>query len=338
MFYFEKLRHSREYRLCRFSGLLHRSILRIITDRGEDMPFLIDSQILNGLLLDKTTKTHIIWATDDYKELGPAYGAECPITVDLITGEYAEVILPRIAKRKQNQISRTKAKAEVSTPAWICNRQNNDLDSAWFGIPEVFNHVTGKTWTATLGEVNFPEKKKRGWRDYVDAKRMEIACGEAPYLVSRYDMETGREIQVPERIGLLDRKLRIVGEHTDQKEDWLRWAFRALESVYGFEWQGDSLLIARENILYSFAEHMRYKFQEDPSLPELKHAANIIAWNIWQMDGLTFTVPSGTIRRHDETDAHTEEKDSKEKNVFCKIRDWRSKQTLVYGSLMKENI
>ena len=58
--------------------------------------------------------------------------------------------------------------------------------------------------------------------------RLEIACGEAPYLVSRYDMSTGELIVPPyRRIGILDRKLRIVDENTDTKEEWLKWAFRA---------------------------------------------------------------------------------------------------------------
>jgi hypothetical protein len=39
---------------------------------------------------------------------------------------------------------------------------------------------------------------------------MEISCGEAPYLVSRYDTVSGNIISVDDRIGLLDRKLRVV--------------------------------------------------------------------------------------------------------------------------------
>lgn len=34
----------------------------------------------------------------------------------------------------------------------------------------------------------------KDWRKYVDARRLEISCGEAPYLVSRYDTVTGCEI------------------------------------------------------------------------------------------------------------------------------------------------
>ena len=83
----------------------------------------------------------------------------------------------------------------------------------------------------------------------MDVKRLEITCGEAPYLVSRYDTVTGRTIPISERVGLLDRKLRVVHENTGTEAEWKKWARRAVESVYGYEFQGDNLLLARENNL-----------------------------------------------------------------------------------------
>ena len=44
---------------------------------------------------------------------------------------------------------------------------------------------------------------------------MEITCGEAPYLVSRYDVVKGEIIPVEDRIGILDRKLRVINENID---------------------------------------------------------------------------------------------------------------------------
>ena len=41
---------------------------------------------------------------------------------------------------------------------------------------------------------------------------MEVSCGEAPYITSRYDTVSGDYIEVPDRIGLLDRKLRVISE------------------------------------------------------------------------------------------------------------------------------
>ena len=52
----------------------------------------------------------------------------------------------------------------------------------------------------------------------VVAFRLEISCGEAPYLVSRYDTVTGETIPISQRIGLLDRKLRVISENTDTEE------------------------------------------------------------------------------------------------------------------------
>ena len=83
------------------------------------------------------------------------------------------------------------------------------------------------------------------WKDYVRLTCLEITCGEGPYLVSRYDTTTGEPIPIDKRIGLLDRKLRTVSKHTDTTEEWLQWAEIAYQNTYGYEWQGDNLLIAR---------------------------------------------------------------------------------------------
>lgn len=52
------------------------------------------------------------------------------------------------------------------------------------------------------------------WKSYVKYTRLEMTCGEALYLVSRYDNTTGEYFSVRQRVGLLDRKLRVVGENT----------------------------------------------------------------------------------------------------------------------------
>lgn len=85
------------------------------------------------------------------------------------------------------------------------------------------------------------------------------------YLVSRYDTVTGETIPISQRIGLLDRKLRVISENTDTEEEWLIWAKRAFQSVYGFEYQGDSLLLARENLFVTFVEVYRERFGKLPT-------------------------------------------------------------------------
>ena len=37
-----------------------------------------------------------------------------------------------------------------------------------------------------------------------------------------------------------------------------------------FEFQGDNLLLARENLLYTFIDYMRYALKRTPTLNELK--------------------------------------------------------------------
>ena len=62
------------------------------------------------------------------------------------------------------------------------------------------------------------------WQDYVRLTCLEITCGEAPYLVSRYDVATGESIPLEKRIGLLDRKLRLINDKIETKEEWMEWA------------------------------------------------------------------------------------------------------------------
>lgn len=236
------------------------------------------------ILEDRTTGRNIIWATHSYEALGEGYQYG-----DEITERTAEVIRPRREKAEVEQKSRTKGKAEVFTPSWVCNAQNNLIDEAWFGRKDVFNVARDKSWMPTEGKIEFPLGKC--WQDYVTDTRLEIACGEAPYLVSRYDAATGEYIEVGARIGLLDRKLRIVGENVETRLDWASWAIIACMHTYGYEWQGDSLLLARQAVFDTIMEHYEAKFHESASRVFRGRVADIISWNIWQMDGLKGVVP-----------------------------------------------
>ena len=259
----------------------------------------LSPEVLEILLIDHTKNQHseiseknIIWATDMYEaEHGSKdYSFFAPIKPELITGENGNVIRPRVAKSIEEQKLRIKQKAEVFTPTWVCNAQNNLIDEQWFGRKNVFNtENSDHTWTPNSEKITFPEGKT--WKNYVSDVRLEITCGEAPYLVSRYDTTTGEPLVIENRIGLLDRKLRVVSENTQLTGEWLKYAYSALKSVYGYEWQGDSLLIARENALYTFIDYHKQKFGTEPLLKSIKYATYIISWNLWQMDGLKFVVP-----------------------------------------------
>ena len=252
----------------------------------------IDPDILSILLKDRTTNTNIIWATDDYSLLGEGYDFKSPIQLELITGDNYSVIKPRVEKDRDAETQRSKDKAEVFTPSWVCNVQNNLIDDAWFQQKRKrFNTEKYESWETNYYKVFFPPKLGKTWQDYVKANRLEVSCGEAPYLTSRYDTVTGNLIPARMRIGLLDRKLRIISENVDQWQTWLKWAKIALQSTYGFEWQGDNVLLARENLLLTTAEHYQAKFGRTLGKATLQQFEEIISWNIWQMDGIKFVVP-----------------------------------------------
>ena len=300
--------------------------------------------VLELLLQDKTTGCNIIWATKDYEAFGNGYQESEEITLNAIIGFNARIIQPRITKESSTQVDRTRDRAEVFTPCWICNDQNNLVDNAWFGRENVFNFSQGTSWITNTEKIEFPSDESHTWEDYIDARRLEMACGEAPYLVSRYDVVSGNTIPVIDRIGLLDRKLRIVNENCDDEEKWLKWTARAYQSIYGFEFQGDNLLIARENLLFTFIDNLEYKFKRKPEKKELSKIAEIIAWNVWQMDGFTYTIPFGKTEQTnayltDDTSWMTEfwgDVQEAKTTPECIIKDWRTNTTESYKSMIEE--
>ena len=77
--------------------------------------------------------------TDNYAHRGEGFQRHDHIELSTITGYNGNVIKPRVEKSKKEQIDRIKQKAEVFTPSWVCNKQNNLVDAAWFGSDGVFN-------------------------------------------------------------------------------------------------------------------------------------------------------------------------------------------------------
>ncbi len=290
------------------------------------------ANVIEILLKDKTTKQNIIWATDTYEELGEEFSDKVQMNAFSLL-QRPDIIRPRIQKTLDEQAQRTRKKAEVFTPAWLCNKMNNHCDEEWFGWANVFNCENNNAWTVAENKIEFPKRKT--WKHYVDSRRLEITCGEAPYLVSRYDVSTGELIVPPKkRIGMLDRKLRIVNENTDTYDEWLKWAQRAFEAVYGYEYQGDNLLIARINLLLSFADYYEERWERKPDDNVLRKIANIISRNIWQMDGLKAAVPLG--KPYEEFEQLTllgTSNNSLPEQKPCEIYDWRSKVSLKFSDL-----
>ena len=315
-----------------------------------------DPALMPLLLVDRTRTTedethNIIWATDNYIQNGPGYAEWGEITVESVTGANGLVLRPRVDKTKEEQERRSREKAEVFTPAWICNRQNNLVDCAWFGVKESpFNSETDKGWEAKPEPVPFPTVDGKTWQDYVKDTRLEMTCGEAPYLVSRYDAITGTDIAVPERIGLLDRKLRVVSENTTDEKEWFKWATEAYKSIYGFEWQGDNLVLARESLVYTFLDFYQAKFGKLPAKAQTRKIAEIVSWNLWQMDGLKGVIPGSCYDKvtkeytlFGEEIEYVEkcegcEKDDiyKHNGIYCRIKDWGARKTVRFIDLLKK--
>lgn len=289
----------------------------------EDDILLWGYDILATLLTDWTKtavseggaidRHYIIWATDDYLDHGEGYFFGDEIRPESITGLKNMTILPRRLKKSEEQRNRSRNMAEVFTPSWVCNAQNNAIDEQWFGRRNVFNIPSedGHSWEATPEIGEYPRNKT--WKKYVRSIRLEIACGEAPYLFSRYDSTTG-EFFRPEsnlRVGMFDRKMRLVSENAVEQPSqptaqWLNWALIALKSVYGFEYQGDSLYLARRELLMSYVDYYRARWNREPDRPMLKNIAEIISWNLWQMDGFTYRIPA----------------QGGEEAPLCRIKEW----------------
>lgn len=305
-----------------------------IIDFNEEKLSNRDPGLLKLLLKDNSTGQNIKWATDNYLSQGFDYAPECEIKNELIIGVNKKIIQPRVCKSQVEQSKRTKEKAEVFTPSWVCNEQNNLIDEKWFKRKNIFNTVIDKGWVTNLEKVAF--LANQDWEKYVDARRLEVSCGEAPYLVSRYDTVTGKFIPVMDRIGLLDRKLRVVNENTENEDDWYKWVLRAFQSVYGYEYQGDNVLLARENLLYTFVDNMLYKFNHEPTLIQLKQIANIISWNIWQMDGITLCAPFSEAKPSFEqlTLFELEAETEISNPIPCKIYNWRSNYSIEFRDIL----
>lgn len=223
-------------------------------------------ELLNILLMDRTTEKNIIWATDSYESHGKEFSSRKYIKPELVTGIYGKLIQPRAAKGIEEQKRRTKEKAEVFTPIKIVEQINKNADTT---------------------------PNKSNWQDYVRELKLEITCGEAPFIVSRYNptSHTGTLIKLDNRVGFLDKKLRVVSKYCENKKDWLIWAKEAFRASYGYEWQGDNILLARENLLYTMIDYYEAKFKKKPTLSVQEEFAEIISWNIFQMDGTKYVVP-----------------------------------------------
>ena len=336
--------------MIKFEHMAGGDMKQVPSDNVEELKkvYKLTSRILEILLKDRSTGKNILWATGNYSSHGPEYEKEKTIELSLITGHHSRLVKPRTMKSQREQVLRTLDMAETFTPSWICNKQNNLVDEAWFGRKNVFNIETDKSWIPSDGSIEFSDVPGKTWQDYVKAPRLEMTCGEAPYLASLYDTTSGERIPTRQRIGLLDRKLRVVGENTSTEEEWVQWAVEAFKATYGYEFQGDNLLLARENLWFTFIDYYRFEFGKLPEEARLEDVATIISWNLWQMDGMRYVVPFSCINETesqlslfgDDEESLLECPGCKTGNVrahngtYCKIMDWKEGKAITAVSLL----
>lgn len=299
----------------------------MIINISDDMIELNQAGLLKRLLVDKTTKGHILWGTDAYREKGPDFEREREMDRVLLLYENAGLIKTRARKAFEQQSERTKQHGEVFTPRWICDAMIDHLDEEWFGVEKI-------DFLSSMDDL-FAKKK---WKKYVDSRRLEITCGEGPFLVQRYDVSTGNMIPVPEREGILDRKLQAVSRYAETEEEWKTWAKRAFQAVYGYEFQGDNLLISRVNFMMTYRDFYKTRWQKEPELSEWEKIGNIITWNLWQMDGLTGEIPYSRMDPLGPSLFELADPDFKEEDLHpaCRIYDWRDeKKSVVFNEIGK---
>lgn len=299
---------------------------------------IFDGDILNVLLKDRTTGRNIIWATDNY-------GFDLDEEIKI---ENLHLIKPRLEKSKEEQQKRTKGKAEVFTPSWVCNDMNNNLTEEWFGRKNVFNVSTGRGWKTNNEKISFPCAEGKNWLDYVRSTVLEITCGEGPFLVSRYDTVTGEYIEPFDRIGLLDRKIRVVNENINGGNGWFEIILEAYKATYGYEFQGDNLFLARKNLLLTFIDNYQNRVGKYADKEKLLQVAEIISWNLWQMDGLKYVIPNSCKTTNQgqislfTSDSKKECPGCKENNIlkhtgiYCKIKDWKTDSVGRFVDIVKK--
>ena len=269
-------------------------------DIREDDLLALSAEVLDTLLRDHTTGKNIFWATHDYEALGSEYDYHSEILPRLITGERGMVIRPRVLKSKEQQTGRVKDMAEVFTPSWVVKMMVDNV------------------------EVD------------VNTICLELTCGEAPFLISRYDAATGEPIAINERMGILDRKLRIVNGRQLNDKEWLQQVRQAFESTYGYEWQGDSLLLARENMLYTFIDYYKARYGSTPEISLLQDFAEIISWNLWQMDGLSYRIPQEKTKEQPKIElSFFDEAPAEAPAPPCIIMDWQKRKSIKVNDIKK---
>lgn len=296
--------------------------VNVFMEDNDAMTLRNHPDLLKILLKDQTTGLNIIWATSNTELSSVSFDPTEKLIEKPIELYEAQYIKPRIEKLLDEQKIRTKGRAEVFTPTWIIKKMVDTVESDLQGL---------------------------SLTRYIEKLWLEITCGEAPFIVSRYDAVTGYSIPVMERVGFLDKKLQRITREVDDQKQWLMFAKKAYKTTYGYEFQGDSLLIARENLLYSFIDYHVYKFGEEPEMKDLKEFARIISFNIFQMDGLEYTIPLSGVAKEEqeenlelfllfEIEEEVEQLEKPKKGIPVLIKNWSANQNIEFQTIKQEGM
>ncbi len=275
---------------------------RIDPDIYENDLQRLSPELVARLLHDHTTGHNIRWCTHDYEHFGDGYGYNDEITTERITGVRGDIIKPRVLKTKAQQSDRVKGMAEVFTPSWVVKMMVDYVDID------------------------------------IDTRCLELTCGEAPFLVSRYDATSGITYTTDNRIGILDRKLHLVNEQKLSDDDWLARVRKVFQNTYGYEWLGDSLLLARENLLYTFVDFYENRFGSAPDIELMLEFADIVSWNLWQMDGLTYQIPQEKKEQLQPQTSILDDAPIKALAPLCRIKDWQNGNEIKVIDIKNKNL
>lgn len=284
-----------------------------LSDLNDSTILRKNESLLSLLLKDHTTGKNIKWGTDSYINHGYSFRDDQEIKINLITGWYEGFIRPRVDKDIDIQLERQRNRAEVFTPSWVIKLQ---VDAA------------------------LEDMEKLPLVDFIKTKWLEITCGEAPYMVNRYDMETGELKSLKERSGFIDVKFNRLNKKVECEEEWLKLALEIFKASYGYEYQGDSLLLARENLLLTFIDNYFYMFGAFPKDKLLKEVTEIISFNLFQMDGLTYEVPysdGGSKEFGIQLSLFNDIEEEMPNPIHAKVKLWNKNKIIEFREISERN-
>lgn len=222
----------------------------------------IDESVLETLLTDKSTRRPLVWPS------GPNHPAAWMSREDFLRPQLA-------AEDPQAE--------QAEFLEW--NRKLNTLDAAWFGHEPAFNEESAQGWQTLSEPVAFDDPFH--WKKYVTRPVFLFQAGHGQALVFRPFAQGAEPMQYGKRMGILDRRLRIISENTREESEWLRWAESALQSLYGTDVSPLAIFQARLSALVAVREAYAQRFGGQLPVREEKYMVTTLCWNLFQMDPRT---------------------------------------------------